>query len=111
MADGIKAVVEARVVRTHKAGSTLAIRRQSKDGDERWKDYLTAWGLFGVHEGDLVRVEGDLSASLRYYEGRPQVSVNLNDLTAQEVLEHAAVPGDVDPATGELAGSGAGWGA
>ncbi|MGO2655216.1 MAG: hypothetical protein ACTH93_05215 [Pseudoclavibacter sp.] len=105
MADEIMATVEGVVRRAFKAGAVVSIQRSSKDGEDRWKDYVTVWGLFGVSEGDRVRVSGQLSSILRFYEGRPQVQTSLNGLTDQDVLEHAAPSADAD---GEPVG--AGWG-
>lgn len=106
MSDGIKALVEGVVERTFQRGARLKIRRESQDGERRWVDYITVWDLFGVKKGDIVKVNGELSYRLTFYEGRPQVDASLNSPTGLEMIQSAdeSVSADGEPV-------GAGWGA
>ncbi|MCD7101732.1 hypothetical protein [Pseudoclavibacter sp. 13-3] len=116
MADGIKATVEGMVKRVFKRGSVVEIQRESRDGRQKWLDYVTIWDLFGMQAGDQVRVSGELTSSLRYYNGRAQVQTSLNNLTGQEKIGHVELGGDSTEYPGEhdlataSAGSGSAWG-
>lgn len=116
MADGIKATVEGMVKRVFKRGSVVEIQRESRDGRQKWLDYVTIWDLFGMQTGDQVRVSGDLTVSQRFYKGRPQLQVSLNNPTAQEKIGHVELGGDAAEYPGEhdlaaaSAGAGSGWG-
>lgn len=101
----IRATVVGKVVSVFKGGARLSIQRSNRDNSERWRDYLTVWELFGVNVGDTIETTGDLSASLRFYEGRPQVQVNINSPSPVKIVSKAPV-GTVanDPFAGLPAG-------